>query len=193
MSSMAHKTLTLVALLAGAALAQPLAAQSTGSSPEFRTTMVAMQPGQIAQSIERWNYLRGQQNLDFSAYANFISAHPGFPQQAVLQQRAEAALDRDPVGPETLVAFFDRNPPLTNPAKARYALALAILGTLVVAMRAPWPGRWPAGTSRSDAFSPQWPRRLTARRSKRVPSAPSPPTPRWHRRTVPASPWCRDR
>ena len=125
MSSMAHKTLTLVALLAGAALAQPLAAQSTGSSPEFRTTMVAMQPGQIAQSIERWNYLRGQQNLDFSAYANFISAHPGFPQQAVLQQRAEAALDRDPVGPETLVAFFDRNPPLTNPAKARYALALA--------------------------------------------------------------------
>jgi drug/metabolite transporter (DMT)-like permease len=26
----------------------------------------------------------------------------------------------------------------------RYVLALAILGTLVVAMRAPWPGRWPA-------------------------------------------------
>ncbi|MEF2551577.1 DMT family transporter [Aurantimonas sp. A2-1-M11] len=26
----------------------------------------------------------------------------------------------------------------------RYALALAILGTLVVAVRAPWPGRWPA-------------------------------------------------
>ena len=26
----------------------------------------------------------------------------------------------------------------------RYALALAILGMLVVAMRAPWPGRWPA-------------------------------------------------
>lgn len=126
MSSMAQKTLILFALLAGTALAQPLAAQQPGNTPDARSNMVAMQqPGQIAQAVERWNYLRGQQNLDFGSYANFISTHPGFPQQDLLQRRAEAALDRDPVGPETLVAFFDRNPPLTNPARARYALALA--------------------------------------------------------------------
>lgn len=125
MSSMGHKTLTSFALLAGTALAPPLAAQTMDIAQDARSNMVAMQPTRMAEAVDRWNYLREQQNLPFATYANFITNYPGFPMQDRLQQRAEAALDSDPVGPETLIAFFDRNPPVTNAAKARYALALA--------------------------------------------------------------------
>jgi soluble lytic murein transglycosylase len=127
MSSMSRKTLFSIALMAGSTLAFPsvLQAQDAASWDRARGNLVASQPGMIAQGIERWEYLREAQNLGFSEYANFITTYPGFPMQDTFQRRAEAALDSDPVTPERLVAFFDRHPPLTNAARARYALALA--------------------------------------------------------------------
>ncbi|WP_279351247.1 lytic transglycosylase domain-containing protein [Erythrobacter litoralis] len=127
MSSMGTKTLTALFFTSAATLAFPVAAsaQDGASWDAARNSMVAQQPGRIAQAVDRWQYLIGQDNLSFGDYANFITTYPGFPQQDRLQQRAESALDRDAVTPETLVAFFDRNPPITNGAKARYALALA--------------------------------------------------------------------
>ncbi len=127
MSTMDRKSLFSFALLASSALAFPSVAnaQDAASWDRARGNLVASQPGRMAQAISQWEYLRETDNLGFAQYANFITAYPGFPQQDRLQQRAEKALDNDPVGPETLVAFFDRNPPLTNGAKARYALALA--------------------------------------------------------------------
>ena len=126
MSSMVLKTVFKTAILAGTALAAPsIATAQDGSSwDRARSNLVAEQPGRMAPAIERWEYLIGQDGLPFSTYANFITTYEGFPQQDRLQRRAEAALDRDPVSPEELVAFFDRNPPITNSAKARYALAL---------------------------------------------------------------------
>jgi len=126
MSSMVLKTVFKTAILAGTALAtSSIASAQDGSSwDRARSNLVAGQQGAMAPAIERWEYLIGQDGLPFSTYANFITTYQGFPQQDRLQRRAEAALDRDPVTPEQLVAFFDRNPPITNSAKARYALAL---------------------------------------------------------------------
>ena len=127
MSSMGKKTLTALFCTTAASLAFPAAvsAQDGASWDAARTSMVAQQPGRIAQAVDRWEYLIARDNLSFGDYANFITTYPGFPQQARLQQRAENALDRDTVSPGTLIAFFDRNPPITNGARARYALALA--------------------------------------------------------------------
>ena len=126
MSSMG-KTTGIALLSAATALTIPAAAfaQDGAGWDAARNSMVAQQPGRMAQAIDRWQYLIGQDNLSFGDYANFITTYPGFPQEDRLQQRAENALDRDAVSPETLVAFFDRNPPISNGAKARYALALA--------------------------------------------------------------------
>ncbi len=129
MSSMGNKTLSAILLTTAASLAFPSAAsaQNGASWDAARNSMVAQQPGRMAQAVERWQYLIGRDNLPFADYAGFITTYPGFPQQDRLQQRAENALDRDAPSSETLVAFFDRNPPITNGAKARYALALAAL------------------------------------------------------------------
>ena len=123
MSSMGLKHTKIAFLLAGSMLALPACAQAQDTSQ--RAAMVAQQPTQIDRAVERWQYLIGQDNLGFDAYAGFITAYPDFPQEDRLQRRAEAALDTEPVSTERLVAFFDENPPLTNPARARYALALA--------------------------------------------------------------------
>ncbi len=127
MSSMGLKTAFSIALMAGTAMAfpAPVLAQDAAAWDRARNDLVAQSPGRMAQAIGQWEYLVGQDKLAFDQYANFIAGHPGFPRQALLQSRAEQALDREAVTPEKLVAFFDRNPPISNGAKARYALALA--------------------------------------------------------------------
>ena len=104
---------------------QPSAEAEAAVWDEARTSMVARQPSQIARAIERWETLRTNDNLGFEDYAGFVLAYPGFPQEERLRTRAEGRLADELVAPERLIAFFDANPPLTNPARARYALALA--------------------------------------------------------------------
>ncbi|WP_345719547.1 lytic transglycosylase domain-containing protein [Qipengyuania qiaonensis] len=110
--------------MAGSALAFPAVSNAQDGS---RTSLVAQQPGQIDQAVGQWEYLTSQESLPFSSYAGFLTSYPDFPKRELLQRRAEAALDREAPSPQTLVAFFDRHPPLTNSGKARYALALASL------------------------------------------------------------------
>ena len=141
MSSMGFKTLVSFAFLGATALGAPSFAQGV--------PMVAPQQERIGAAVERWNYLVATDGLGFQAYASFIESYPGFPQQDRLQRRAEAAMDEEPISTDRLVAFFDRNPPLTNRARARYALALAAKGreeALDVA-RAAWRGGEMAETS----------------------------------------------
>lgn len=124
MSSMGRKRLFTVTLMAGSMLAIPTMAQAQDAP---RNYMVAQQPGAVDRAVGQWEYLTKQDKLPFASYADFVSAHPDFPKQELLRRRAEAALENDAPSPQALVAFFDRFPPLTNSARARYALALASL------------------------------------------------------------------
>jgi len=124
MSSMGRKRLFTVTLMAGGMLAIPTLAQAQDAP---RSYMVAQQPGAVDRAVGQWEYLTKQDKLPFASYADFVSAHPDFPKQELLRRRAEAALENDAPSPQALVAFFDRFPPLTNSARARYALALASL------------------------------------------------------------------
>jgi soluble lytic murein transglycosylase len=136
MSSMVRRTL-IAALLTSAVVASPalaqeapqLAAAATAApAPQeweaARAQLVARQPGPMAQAVDRWQQLVGNPNYSFADYARFVLACPGFPDEDKLRGYAEKRLATEYADPAQLIAFFDRNPPLTNPARAQYALAL---------------------------------------------------------------------
>ncbi|MFC3173105.1 lytic transglycosylase domain-containing protein [Novosphingobium bradum] len=82
----------------------------------------------MAQAVSRWKLLASTDTLAFTDYSGFLVAYPGFPEEDKLRRAAEKALDRGGASPAQVAAYFDRVAPLTNPARAQYALALAALG-----------------------------------------------------------------
>ncbi|WP_374405906.1 transglycosylase SLT domain-containing protein [Pelagerythrobacter sp.] len=123
---MTRNSLYGLALLATTVLtgSGPLVAQQDPVD-SARQMMVATAPSQIGQAVERWKFLTGNDRMDFGSYAGFALAYPEFPRMDVIRANAENALESGAPSSEQLVAYFDRNPPLTNAARARYALALA--------------------------------------------------------------------
>ncbi|MGB7329111.1 MAG: lytic transglycosylase domain-containing protein, partial [Rubripirellula sp.] len=89
--------------------------------------MAARSPTSMARTIDRWEQLANNNRMNFDAYASFVVSNPGFPREETLRRRAESTLDTEAVDAARLVAFFDQFPPLTNGAKARYALAISSL------------------------------------------------------------------
>ena len=126
MSSMDRKPLPLIALLAVPALtlSAPTCAQTPSEWDQARQEMAMSAPTSMARTIDRWEMLSNNNRLSFDSYANFLIANPDFPKESKLRTLAENALDDEAVDAARLVAFFDQYPPLTNGAKARYALAL---------------------------------------------------------------------
>ncbi len=106
----------------------PVQAQDPAAWDQARASLVASGPGQMTSAIDLWQRLTASSQFGFDDYANFLLTYPGFPFEARLRGYAEAKLDQTAIPPQRVVAFFDRFPPLTNPAKAQYALALSTLG-----------------------------------------------------------------
>ncbi|WP_067733317.1 lytic transglycosylase domain-containing protein [Novosphingobium naphthalenivorans] len=79
----------------------------------------------VHQSIDRWRQLVANGQMGFSAYASFLLTYPGYPQEAKIRGFAEKALLSESPDAATVIAFFDRYPPLTSEAAGRYATALA--------------------------------------------------------------------
>ncbi len=129
MSSMVRISLCFATLLATAAAPLPVAAQDAAQWDRARANLVADGPGPMASEIARWErlYADREAQLPFFEYASFLVDNPGFPNETTLRARAEERLRNEFVQPQTLLAFFADNPPVTNFAKAHYALAL--LGT----------------------------------------------------------------
>jgi soluble lytic murein transglycosylase len=88
------------------------------------------------QSIDRWRLLVASDRMGFGAYASFLMAYPGYPQEAKLRGFAEKALASESPDPSTLVAFFDRYPPVTSEAAGRYATALYYMRRADAAIKA---------------------------------------------------------
>ncbi|HVR91280.1 MAG TPA: lytic transglycosylase domain-containing protein [Novosphingobium sp.] len=130
MSSMVRFTpaalLIPLSLVASPALAQD-AGQSGAEWDLARARNAASYDPAMAQAIARWKLLTGSDRFGFSDYAGFLMSYPGFPEEAKLRASAERALAREYAEPSRLVAFFDRYPPQSNPARAQYALALSAL------------------------------------------------------------------
>jgi soluble lytic murein transglycosylase len=125
-------------LLLGAALLPVLAASAACHASDVdaganawdaaRARLIAQGQGPMAQAISRWELLSSSDRFAFTDYSGFILNYRGFPEEEKLRRAAEGALDRQSADANSVVAFFDRVPPLTNPARAQYALALKALG-----------------------------------------------------------------
>ena len=106
----------------------PCSAQDAQRWDQARSNLVAQQPTGMAQAISRWQQLTDSRNMSFDAYAGFVLTYPNFPRESLLRVRAENRLDNEAPSSDTLIAYFDRKPPLTNSGRARYALALGSAG-----------------------------------------------------------------
>ena len=143
MSSMVRTT--IASLLLSLAFAPLPALAQAGDGAEWdqaRAQLRAAQPGNMAQAIQRWKLLTSSDRFSFADYASFMLSYPGFPEEAKLRGWAERAVERDYSEPSRITAYFDRFAPLTNQARAQFALALAALqrpDALTVA-RAAWRG-----------------------------------------------------
>ncbi|MEM9500410.1 MAG: lytic transglycosylase domain-containing protein [Pseudomonadota bacterium] len=104
-------------------MATPSSAQIGGSSGG--QTMLAQQPRAISSAIATWELLQEERDLAFAEYARFAQSYPNFPRLEIIRLRAESALENEAPPSADLLAYFDALPPLTNPARARYALTLA--------------------------------------------------------------------
>ncbi|MEI6642186.1 MAG: lytic transglycosylase domain-containing protein [Novosphingobium sp.] len=93
-----------------------------------RARLIAQSQGPMAQAISRWQMLNSSDRYAFGDYASFILSYRGFPEEEKLRRSAETALDRESAEASSVAAYFDRVPPLTNPARAQYALALKAIG-----------------------------------------------------------------
>ncbi|PLK24487.1 lytic transglycosylase [Novosphingobium sp. TH158] len=90
-------------------------------------------PTDMAFAISRWKMLNQSDSLSFADYSGFVLSYPGLPNEAKFRRNAERALDREGADASRVVAYFDRMSPLTNAARAQYALALASSGRLAQA------------------------------------------------------------
>ncbi len=172
MSSM-EKRAVFRKLLLGTALLPVLAASvachasdtDAGASAwdAARAQLIAQSQGPMAQAIDRWRLLTSSTGFGFNDYAGFILSYRGFPDEDKLRRAAEAALERQSAEASSLVAYFDKVPPLTNPARAQYALALKALGRpeADAVARAAWRGG-PMSDAAEIAIAGQWGGTFTA-------------------------------
>ncbi len=142
MSSMVRCAFASFLLVTAAGLAVPADAQQAAPVQPARTdltatynaadwdqaraNLVARAPGRMAQAVSLWQQLTASNGYSFGDYANFLLYYPGFPDADKLQGYAEDRLRVEGVATDRLRAFFDKYPPVSNFARARYALALQV-------------------------------------------------------------------
>lgn len=125
MSSMLRTSAGLL-LTSALCLSVPAFAQSGSAGDWDRARAMQMQGHDIAahQSVDRWRLLVANDRMGFGAYASFLMTYPGYPQEDKLRGFAEKALGSESPDPSTLIAFFDRFPPIGSEAAGRYATSL---------------------------------------------------------------------
>ena len=165
MSAVLRNLLLGAALLPGFAASVACHASDTDKGASAwdaaRAQLIAQNQGPMAQAISRWQMLTSSNGFDFNDYAGFILSYRSFPDEDKLRRAAELALDR-PNGnggadASSGAAYFDKVPPLTNPARAQYALALKTLGRpeADAMARAAWRGG-PMSDAAETAILSQW-------------------------------------
>ena len=82
----------------------------------------------IASALDSWRRLSLSDAAGFQAYASFLLANPGWPDETKLRGFAEKGVDPNIESPSAITAFFAKYPARTARGKAAYALALAKLG-----------------------------------------------------------------
>ncbi len=93
-----------------------------------RMELLQSQPSNVNAAIYEWKRLSASDSYSFSAYADFLMANPGWPDETRMRRNAETAIMLDSFSNAKVIDFFQKFPPITNSGKARYALALQRAG-----------------------------------------------------------------
>lgn len=123
MSSML-RTSTVLMLLTAACVSSPARCQDGREWDDARIRQMQDHNMGIHQAVERWKVLSANASQTFSTYAGFLISYPGFPMEEKLRGYAEKALERESPDTGTLIAYFDKFPPISSTAAGRYATAL---------------------------------------------------------------------
>jgi soluble lytic murein transglycosylase len=130
MSSM-QRISPLILMASVALLSTPAMGQSQGDDgrewDQARARLMQSHDMTVHQSIDRWKQLVASDRLGFSTYAGFLLTYPGYPQEEKIRRFAEQAALRESPDAQSVIAFFERFPPLTSEAAGRYAVSLAAL------------------------------------------------------------------
>lgn len=129
MSSM-QRISSLIFLLSTAGMSSSAWANEAMDAREWdqaRARLMQSHDMAVHQSIDTWRQLSASDRLNFATYAGFLLRYPGYPQEEKIRGFAEKAALRESPDPRSLVAFFDKFPPLSNEAAGRYAVALSTL------------------------------------------------------------------
>jgi soluble lytic murein transglycosylase len=128
-----------LALFTAAVMAQPaveIAAVPTVTEPATAFTAPAPPPAPavvapaydpLRGAIEQWDALRRDGAATFNDIYRFLVAHPGWPAETTLRQRAERLMS-SATPPAERIDYFRRYPPLSAAAKFRLAEAYLALG-----------------------------------------------------------------
>ena len=120
----------LVAALASAATsasAPQNAPNVTWQAVQAQIASSASDDARTRAAVDSWRRLASSDNHDFTSYADFLRAHPGWPQESKMRSNAERQVDADLHDPGRVLAFFTQFPARTAQGKAVRALALARL------------------------------------------------------------------
>ena len=90
----------------------------------------AADEARIRATIDNWRRLASSDNHDFTAYADFLIAHPGWPEESRMRSNAERRVDPDLHDPNKVLAFFAQFPARSAQGKAVHALTLARMARL---------------------------------------------------------------
>jgi soluble lytic murein transglycosylase len=82
----------------------------------------------VAAALDSWRTLLKTETAGFDAYASFLLANPGWPDESRLRGLAERATDIAQQAPGSVDAFFAKFPARSAAGKAAHAFALARLG-----------------------------------------------------------------
>jgi soluble lytic murein transglycosylase len=125
-----------LAFLAAVAAAGPALAQNEVSGDVIPMTVQAVAPpaqvrpasDTMTNTIFQWKSLLQADNFPFSSYANFMVAHPGWPDEAVMRKNAERMIRADGESPSLVVSYFRKFPPQSATTNLRFAEALDTMG-----------------------------------------------------------------
>jgi len=109
----------------GASSALP---QGSGDWEAAREKILRSADAPIMSIVNEWKRLQQSDSLGFSAYADFLIAHPGWPREARMRRLAEQSIDPQSYSPSKVATYFAAQPATSATGHARNALALSALG-----------------------------------------------------------------
>ena len=109
---------------------------ATSSAAQYSAPYTAPAPAvSVGYALNDWRTLRQSSGYRFTDYARFLIPNPGWPDHAKLRRWAEKAM-RPGEAPQTVIAFFATDKPVSGNGYARLAEALASSARMAEAMAA---------------------------------------------------------